>query len=197
VKEAVFKTAKEIAKLTREEVTMEPQIGAWLRPEVEDNKNSKTIEGLKQRRGDVMIQAVTVASLPRRTITIIDVRHCSMRTPLKRGEIGASVREGEAVKEAFYDKHFDLPKGVKLVPFAIDSYGKWGEQAKTFLEDMCRKAAAEDLSMYNKLVTKARADISLAHARAVGAVFRKCFKYCFAPEDYVRACVRGYGVDCD
>src|SRR4051794_22180897 len=72
-------------------------LSTWLRPEVEDNKNLNTTNGLKQPRYDVMIEAVTFASLPGKHTNVIDVRHCSMRAPHNIGRnwsVGA-LRGGE------------------------------------------------------------------------------------------------------
>ena len=38
-------------------------------------------------------------------------------------DVGTTVRRGEIDKEKAYEKNYDLPKGVKMVPFAVDAYG--------------------------------------------------------------------------
>ena len=136
------------------------------------------------------ITQVAMSSHVGRTVTIIDVRHCSIKAPRTEADIGHTVKLGEAEKERFYAKNFKLPEGVKVVPFVVDAYGKWGEQGKKWLEEMCTRAANENVHVYNRLISSARETISLAHARGVGHTICRCVEHCFNPEDYSRACLR-------
>jgi hypothetical protein len=116
-----------------------------------------------------------IASLPKRTVYLVAVRHCSMRKAHNAEDVGRTVRLGEIDKEEAYAKNYDLPKGVTGVPFAIDSHGKWGDKAKAFIERICREATGDDKKAYDFLVTAARS-----------------IKFCFSQQDYVLASTRGY-----
>ncbi len=192
VKQGVFKAVKEITKQTKQKVNMEPTIVNWLKPEMEANKNAKTIEGLKARRADISIESapLSVSSHAERRVTLIDVRHCSIRKG-KTVSKGGTVQNGEEEKKAFYKKHFDFPKGVELVAFAVDAYGKWGEDAKSFLENLCKSASMGDTAHYNSLITKAREVISVAHARGVGNALFRCVDNCMSERAYNASCARG------
>jgi len=107
--------------------------------------------------------------------------------------IGMTVKDGETEKNEYYTKHFRFPEGVKVVPFVIDAYGKWGESAKSWVDSSCKRAAGNDTKLYNTLVSRARETISLAHARGVGIVLDRCIQRCIDPDDYAVACARGGG----
>ena len=49
---------------------------------------------------------------------------------------------------------------------------------------MCRKVAAGDHALYNRLVSFARETISLAHAKGVGYAIGRCVKDCVSADDY-------------
>ena len=155
---------------------MNPLLAKYVNPYVVNNKNSKTIDGVKLRRGDVSISS----HVEHRTV-IIDVRHCSIRTPTRAGETGLTIEAGEKEKIDFYRKHFRFPQGMVMVPFVVDSYGKWGPCAKEWLESACKRAAGEDKKLYNQLITRSRETISVAHARGVGRVIERCVESCFSP----------------
>ena len=192
VKQALFIAVKEITKHTKEKVNMEPTIVNWLKPEMEGNKNDNTIEGLKARRADISIETdpLSVSSHAARRVTLIDVRHCSIRKG-KSVAKGGTVKNGEEAKKAFYAKHFEFPKGVDLVAFAIDAYGKWGNDAKTFIENLCECASMGDTALYNTLINKARELICVAHARGVGNALFRCVDNCMSERAYNASCARG------
>ncbi|HYE75037.1 MAG TPA: hypothetical protein VEF04_16970, partial [Blastocatellia bacterium] len=120
VKNAVNDACKGIARRTGERVTNEPPIAQWLKPDLVNNKNEKTIEGLKLRRADVMIEPeLAVASIATKTVTLIDVRHCAMNSPQREEDIGVALREGQKAKETDYKTHFDFPAGVTLLPSVL------------------------------------------------------------------------------
>ena len=196
VKNAVYNVAKDLSRYRRKMVTMEPAIAQYLNPAVESNKNDKSIDGLKQRRGDISLESVSLESHHERTKTIIDVRHCSMSKTLKSSaDIGKTVKDGEKDKHDFYDKNFIFPHGTTMVPFVIDTYGRWGDKAHQWLEKECRDAAGNDNKLYNELVSRSREVISLAHARGLGRTLERCINSrCIHPENYHQACTRGDGV---
>ena len=146
------------------------------------------ILGLKQRRGDISV-ASHVAK-----VTVLDVRHCSTKTPSRTHEIGATIIEGEKEKDVFYQKHFRFPEGVVMVPVVVDSYGKWGERAKTWLEDLCKKAARGDMKLYSRQVH------SVERNHSGGSRWwhwesdsQKCVEKCFCADSYLNASARGGG----
>jgi 7,8-dihydro-6-hydroxymethylpterin-pyrophosphokinase len=54
------------------------------------------------------------------------------------------------------------------------------------------RASDDNKKAYNLRVTAARTDVSVAHAKAVGAALNKSIKFCFSQQDYVLASARGY-----
>jgi len=193
VKNAVNDACKGVARRTGERVTNEPPIAQWLKPDLVNNKNEKTIEGLKLRRADVMIEPeLAVASMATKTVTLIDVRHCAMNLPVREEDIGAALREGQKAKETDYKTHFDFPAGVTLLPFCVNAMGQINEDGKKWMEDYCTKAAAGDKRLYNSFITKFRDKVSIGHARGVGCVIRRCVENCFSENQYLAACARGF-----
>ena len=51
------------------------------------------------------------------------------------------MQKGEDEKVQFHGNNFVFPESTVLIPFAIDSYGKWGHQFKHFLKHFCKLAA--------------------------------------------------------
>jgi hypothetical protein len=191
VKKALLKVCEDLARYTGEKVQDEPSMADWVNPDAVANLNEKAANGLKQRRGDVGISQITIAGHLTRTVTILDVRHCSIKTPRVRSEIGQTTALGEKDKNDFYEKNFKIPPGVTVVPFVIDAYGKWGEAGKVWLEAYCKKAANTDVALYNRLINHARETISLTHARGVGNAISRCVEHCIPADDFNRACQRG------
>ena len=91
-----------------------------------------------------------------------------MSAPKARNEAGQTVRLGEKAKEDAYTAKFNFPSGVTLIPFAIDSHGRWGVKFAAKLKALCKSAAGPDVGLYNTLISEARAQISVAHMKAVG-----------------------------
>lgn len=193
VKNAVYEVARDLSRYNRQVVNMEPVIAQYLKPEVANNKNEKTIDGLKQRRGDISLESVSVLSHLKRKTDIIDVRHCSMQRPKSAADVGTTVLKGETEKHEFYDKHFAFPPGYQMIPFVIDTYGRWGNKAKEWLEKECRHVAGTDDGFYNSLISRYRETISLAHARGIGRTLERCIQNCIHPDDYPKTCSRGEG----
>jgi hypothetical protein len=96
---------------------------------------------------------------------------------------GSPVSYGEQEKRDFYAATCDFPDTVKLVPFAIDTQGRWGEEFATFLKGYCKAAAGANHSFYNLLITRARDVIQVAHAIAVGTIVRNSMNSCISSAD--------------
>jgi hypothetical protein len=137
---------------------------------------------------EILEEMVIKEHLTRR-VTILDVRHCSTKIPTKEEAIGMTTRLGELDKEEFYAKHFEFPVGMKMVPFAIDGYGRWGTMAKEWLTGFVKKAAGSDTETYNRLINDARSRISIAHARAVGKAVDNMVFGCIRDGDFTSACL--------
>jgi hypothetical protein len=180
VKRGLLKVVRELSSYTGDTIEDEPAMARWVDPEVVNNKSEKTIEGVKQKRGDIAILNDLTA-----TSIYIDVRHCMIKAPKCSGDVGGTVVQGEQEKREYYEKNFKLPEGTVVVPFVIDAYGKWGEAAKELVEGMCRKVAGGDHALYNRLISSARETISLAHAKGVGYAIGRCVKACVSSDDYV------------
>ena len=65
-----------------------------------------------------------------------------------------------------------------MIPFAVDSFGRWGDEAKAFIERACKRAAKGDHNLYNLLITRARDTIQVAHANAVGEGIARGLSVC-------------------
>ena len=63
-----------------------------------------------------------------------------------------------------------FPEGVRFVPFAIDSHGKWGEAFKAYVRELCEQKAEglRHTPLYASVLARITRRISIAHARAVG-----------------------------
>ena len=112
---------------------------------------------------------------------MIDVRTCAI-TPNTASD-GVPVTKGEAEKHQDYKKKCDMPKGMTLLPFAIDTQGRWGEEFSNFLSAYCKSAAPDDAKLYNFFITRARNTIAVAHAEAVGTLVLRAIHTCVHPDD--------------
>ena len=82
--------------------------------------------------------------------------------------------------------HCEFPSGVEVVPFAIDSYGHWGNSFSKFLKVQCHVATGGiDKKTYNRLITKARNLIQVAHTRALGYTLQKCMTECVQEDEKI------------
>jgi hypothetical protein len=61
VKNAVYNVAKDLSRYRRKMVTMEPAIAQYVNPEVESNKNDKSIDGVT----DIRLLALYIGMLTR------------------------------------------------------------------------------------------------------------------------------------
>ena len=177
---ATVAALRTIAKHTSHSVSVEPPVNAYLKP------NVTLPEPERHYRADIAVVSPTY-----REATIIDVRTCSMKKPSSRDQVGKTVREGERAKYTFYSNHFDFPSGHKLVPFAIDSYGRWGQDFKDFLQAFCKYAAGKDVALYNILLSRAREAIAVAHANAVGVQLRRVVEECIDEDEHYFLSLRG------
>jgi hypothetical protein len=129
----------------------------------ENAANTKANQELKLRRADIKVQNPVLHE-----VYLFDVRTCSPKIPSQESDVGSTVQKGEDEKVQFYGNNFVFPESTVLIPFAIDSYGKWGNRFKHFLKHFCKLAAGEDEKMYNQLIKNARETIQVAHANAIG-----------------------------
>ena len=129
----------------------------------------------KARRADVEI-----TNGVKKTTILIDVRTCAI-TP--NTAESTPVEQGEKDKHQYYSKTCQFPSGISVMPFAIDTHGRWGAEFKAFLVNYCKAAAGTDGKLYNLLITRARNTITIAHARAVGDLVYYAMDYCVHPAD--------------
>jgi Reverse transcriptase (RNA-dependent DNA polymerase) len=190
VKLATFEALRQIARHVGDGSSSEPSLLPHVR-KVPENYNPKG--ELIHRRGDV-----AVFNVVQKQQTVIDVRTCAMptsdrpraasaRSPQRAAEgernPRAPVDIGEEDKYRFYERTCDFPSSLKLVPFAIDSYGRWGTAFRTFLQEYCKRASAGNTAFYNLLISRARNIIQAAHASAVGRVIHNALYFCISPAD--------------
>lgn len=128
----------------------------------------------------------------KRTTILIDIRTCALARPDSLNEIGATVHKGEAAKRTSYMQRYEFPEGVTFVPFAIDSYGRWGESYKEHLKNWCKQAAGQHHGLYNTLITRARDWIAVANARAVGNRVALGLSRCLPEASLPRTATRRY-----
>jgi hypothetical protein len=130
-----------------------------------------------------------------RTNVLIDVRTATLVTPQSMTDVGMSANAAEKAKRTLYERRYAFPEGVEFVPFGIDSYGRWGEEFKTFLKSTFKRAAGLDRALYNKLITGARDMIAVANLRAVASRIAYGIRRCITrPEDRARLVSRYYGL---
>ena len=131
VKYATFKAIKQVADYVGDQVSMEPPIHEFLK----DIPENYTEQGsLKLRRGDIAI-----VDTVRKTTIIVDVRTCAM-TAKSQKEV-TIVDNGEKEKHEFYARVCEFPDGITMLPMAIDTYGRIGDEFKDFLSVYCKQAA--------------------------------------------------------
>jgi hypothetical protein len=183
VKQAVFRALSDVAAHTGDTITNEPALAPYVKESERANINPD--DSIKLRRGDI---AVTNSAL--RTQVIIDVRHCTMKTPRNYLDIGCTTREGEKEKLEFYKKHFEFPESTTLMPFAIDSRGRWNTVFKEWLSAYCKKAAKSDTKLYNILISRARDTIQVGHTAAMGREIIGAFNRCVYDDEKAVATLR-------
>jgi hypothetical protein len=188
IKRGVENAMKSLVRYTGGKVKNEPSLLEWVNTEAEANQTNTAI-GVSLRRGDV---SISISSHAKREVVILDIRHCALtvnNAPTQEQDVGKAVTKGEDQKIAFYRKNFKFPKGVTMIPFTIDSYGKWGEMAKEYVEGVCSRIAGDDKRLHNKLISQTRETISVAHARGLGRTLARCVEECVHEADYHMACV--------
>ena len=71
----------------------------------------------------------------------------------------------EASKHKFYGENYVFDGEV--VPAAIDTYGRWGEELKKLVKQIARYGSYNERE-YSKVVNELRTTMAIAHVRAVG-----------------------------
>jgi hypothetical protein len=173
VKMATFKALREIARHIGDDVLLEPSVQPHMR-DMPINYNEKG--ELINRRGDIALSNIVP-----KTQIVIDVRTCAM-TQVSTKE-GSVVAQGEKLKLDYYKEVCEFPDTVTSVPFAIDTYGRWGEEFKRFLASFCRAAAGTGHEFYNLLITRARSMIQVAHTVAIGSIIMTSMDECVSCAD--------------
>jgi hypothetical protein len=158
-------------------VVKEPSVKHYLRPEIPTNYDNKG--ELISRRGDISYGDIILNDTK-----IIDVTTRTVSNPESINRVGKTVRRGEKDKYRFYEKHCLFPAGIALVPFSIDSYGRWGEVFKSFLKSECYLATGgNDVKKYNWLITRSRDRIQVAHTNALGKSLMHLYESCVQEYD--------------
>jgi len=165
---AVHQSLKEAAKLQGVSIVKEPLIKNYVK---EIEKSNFTGDHLINRRADVAIGDSVLKELK-----LIDVTHKCLECPDSVMDIGRTVEIGELRKDEFYQKICVFPQGVSLIPFSIDSYGRWGQRFKAFIKTEFASATCGklDIRAYNRMISRARSIIQVAHVRAAGVALKKC-----------------------
>ena len=177
VKFAAHKAINQIAAYTGDHVEMEPSLKEYLKSSPE---NQREQGGAKNRRGDV-----GVVDVGQRKTVIIDVRTCAITADAKNESF---VELGAKDKREQYARMYDLPDGVQLVPFAIDTYGRIGTEFKEWLSGYCKQAARGNVRLYNNLITWARNRIEVSVAQGVGSIIQEALRSCVCANDYMLLC---------
>ena len=122
----------------------------------------------------------------------------TMQVPATSEEIGISVKVGEKDKVDHYERHYTFPNGVKFIPFAIDTHGRWNDAFKNYIKALCLKKAKGKVEspIYGVTLARIIRRISIAHAKSVGQRLQmavdKCTERCEDPEMLAKFSRRGY-----
>jgi len=182
VKMATYKALRQIARHIGDDALLEPSVSGYMRdiPENRNNNGSQV-----QRRGDVAVYNVV-----EKNKIMIDVRTCAITSAVSGT---SAVARGEVDKREYYTKVCDFPDSVRMVPFAIDTYGRWGDEFSGFLQEYCRRGSRGNEPFYSLLITRARNMIQAAHASSVGMVVRRSMDRCISDADRILLASRGSG----
>jgi hypothetical protein len=164
VKVATQRVYGPIAKANRMRVVSEPALERYQRP----GSVAAAGERKVKTRADLGFLDIN----ERRTI-FADVRTATIKTPETAEQIGSTVSLAEKAKGDDYAKRYDFPEGVSMLPIAIDSYGRWGAKFVEQLKRDCKRAAGGRVRVYNQLISNARTQVSIAHAKAIGMRLHK------------------------
>lgn len=180
IKYAAFKAIRQVANYVGDQVVMEPSIQEYARDTPENQKDAE--KNPKGRRGDI-----GVVDVGKRQTFIIDVRTCAVISGVGDSTL---VANGEKEKHETYARRFEFPDGMSLVPMAIDTYGRFGEEFKQWLSNYCKQAAAGNNQLYNNMIGRVRSTIEVALAIGVGDIVKEATEVCICPND--RMLLMGY-----
>ena len=69
-------------------------------------------------------------------------------------------------KKDFYEKNYDC-EGDILVPAAIDTYGRWGDDLSKLVTQVARTGSQNE-KHYSRIVHRLRLILATAHVKAIG-----------------------------
>ena len=134
---------------------------------------------------------ISVRDLKNRTTVYIDVRTCAMENPKSFAEVGKTVELGEKAKVDQYADLYIFPEGVRMIPFAIDTHGRWGKAFQDYVKGLCLdKAGGIKNNVYALALSRIRDKICVAHARAIGKRMIYGRLRCVAPSGDPRLATR-------
>ena len=77
-----------------------------------------------------------------------------------------TVMMAEASKHKYYEDNYVLD-GEEVVPAAIDTYGRWGEELKRLVKQVARYGSYNERE-YGRIVNDLRTTMAIAHVRSIG-----------------------------
>ena len=77
-----------------------------------------------------------------------------------------TVKQAEQDKHKFYEKNYFL-NGGQVVPGAIDSFGRWGDELMNIVVDIARSGSSSE-KKYSKTVNRLRTVLAVTLVRSVG-----------------------------
>ena len=171
-----------------------PQLKQFMRPAAELPQSGSAMKKAEKPQADVRVY-----DSYNQTTVFIDVRTCTMQHPQSKNEIGVSLKVGEDEKIAQYKAFYRFPEGVRFIPFAIDSHGRWNDAFKNYVRELCllKAKGRVDDPVYAATLSRIRTRISIAHARAVGKRLAEGIEEALknaSSEVIQKYCVRGFQV---
>ena len=148
--------------------TEEPKICKYFRPRANmDTLPAAESSRILDRRGDLLVTRVN-APFIMLDVVVTTPHSAPGADPLPAG---TAARAQEVKKLKKYEKDFILEKGI-FVPFALESYGAWGEQAVDITRVIAAGVLGDDKERISKFERECAVLVSVAVQRRVAAQLR-------------------------
>jgi hypothetical protein len=185
---AAVMAIREIGKDLDLEVTPTPSLVDYMDPAANVPRPGKHVQKAERPQADIRVR-----DLKNRTTVYIDVRTCAMTHPKTLEDVGKTTELGEKAKVDQYADLYIFPEGVRMIPFAIDTHGRWGKAFEDYVKSLClMKSAGIKNDVYAMALSRIKDKICVAHARAVGRRMIYGRKRCVEPRSDPRLATRAF-----
>ena len=185
---AAIMAIQEVGKGLGLEVSPTPSLVDYMDPEASSPRPGKQTQKAERPQADIRVR-----DTKNRTTVYIDVRTCAMRCPKVLADVGKTVALGEQEKVDQYADFYTFPQGVRMIPFAIDTHGRWGKAFLVYAKQLClRKSGGIKNDAYAVALSRIKDRICVAHARAVGQRFIYGRQLCVEPRGDPRLATREF-----